>query len=50
MVLDEMLKEVGIELPYLEAPVKENIHSEKTVEFFDELYSLLSIPKQYRTY
>lgn len=47
-VLDEMLKEKGIEIPYLEAPVKENVNSEKSVNFFNDLYKLLNIPEEYR--
>ncbi|MDO5517855.1 MAG: hypothetical protein Q4F66_09880 [Clostridium sp.] len=47
-VLDEMLKEKGIDIPYLEAPVKENVNSEKSINFFNDLYKLLNIPEEYR--
>lgn len=47
-VLDEMLKENGIDIPYLEAPVKEDIKSDRSTKFFDDLYSLLNIPQEYR--
>ena len=47
-ILDEMLKENGIEIPYLEAPVKENVNSERSIKFFNELYELLNIPEKYR--
>lgn len=40
-VLDQMLKERGIYIPYLEAPVKESIDSEKSELFFEDLYGLL---------
>ena len=39
-VLDEMLKERGIVIPYLEAPVKEDIASEKVKSFMDSLDDL----------
>ncbi len=45
-VLDEMLREHGIEIPYVEAPVKENITSERTVRFFKTLDRLVGIPKR----
>ena len=47
-VLDEMLKKSGINMPYLEAPVRENIHSERALNFFDGLDSLLNVPEDYR--
>lgn len=47
-VLDEMLKYNGINMPYLEAPVKENINSDKCKEFFDQLYDLIDVPVEYR--
>lgn len=47
-VLDQMLKEQGIHIPYLEAPVKENMASERTQKFFNDLDDLLKIPEAYR--
>ncbi|NFO03742.1 hypothetical protein FDB23_06350 [Clostridium botulinum] len=47
-VLDDMLKEQGIIIPYIEAPVKEDIQSEKAKEFFNSLYDLFDIPNEYR--
>lgn len=47
-VLDDMLKEQGINIPYLEVPVKENINSEKSVKFFNSLYELFDVPEKYR--
>lgn len=47
-VLDDMLKEQGIIIPYIEAPVKEDIKSEKAKEFFNSLYDLFDIPNEYR--
>ena len=47
-VLDEMLKENHIDMPYLEVPVKESICSERSLKFFNSLYELLSIPEAYR--
>lgn len=47
-VLDEMLKERQIEMPYLEAPVKESLSSEKANRFFNDLDDLLDIPLAYR--
>ena len=47
-VLDEMLREHQIELPYLEAPVKECLRSERSIRFFKQLYDLLDIPEAYR--
>lgn len=43
-VLDEMLKQQGIDMPYFEAPVKESMTSEKTLYFFHQLDDLLKIP------
>lgn len=47
-VLDTMLKAQGIDIPYLEAPVKENVDSEKSKKFVKDLYDLLNIPEEYR--
>ena len=47
-VLDEMLKEHNIHMPYLEVPVKESIRSERSLKFFNSLYELLDIPETYR--
>ena len=47
-VLDEMLHEHDIDIPYLEAPVKECIRSEKSIHFFNQLYDLLDVPEAYR--
>ena len=47
-VLDELLKEKGLDFPYLEAPVKENIESPQAKAFFDDLDDLLGIPLDYR--
>lgn len=47
-VLDEMLQEQGINIPYLEAPVKEKLDSEKNKRFFNNLYDLLDVPEKYR--
>ncbi len=47
-VLDEMLQEQGITIPYLEAPVKEKLDSEKNKRFFNDLYDLLDVPEKYR--
>lgn len=47
-VLDDMLKEKKINVPYLEVPVKENINSEQSVKFFNSLYELLDVPEKYR--
>ncbi|WP_300385769.1 hypothetical protein [Clostridium sp.] len=49
-VLDELLKENGIEIPYLEAPVKENIESDIAKNFFNKLDDLLGVPEDYRTF
>lgn len=48
VVLDEMLEQRGIRIPYLEAPVKENLKSEKAIKFFDSLDDLLEVPEPYR--
>lgn len=40
MVLEEMLKDRGIEIPYLEAPVKDNINSERAQNFIKSLDEL----------
>lgn len=47
-VLDEMLQENDIHMPYLEVPVKESIRSERSLKFFNNLYDLLDIPDAYR--
>lgn len=47
-VLDEMLKEHTIDIPYIEAPVKESLDSNKTIQFFNALDDLLEIPESYR--
>lgn len=47
-VLDEMLHEHQIDIPYLEAPVKECIRSERSIHFFNQLYDLLDVPETYR--
>ncbi|MGL4738802.1 MAG: hypothetical protein ACRCW2_15215 [Cellulosilyticaceae bacterium] len=47
-VLDELLHESGIDMAYLEAPVKEAIDSAKAIAFFDELDEMLDIPVNYR--
>lgn len=49
-VLDDMLKEQKINIPYLEVPVKENINSEQSVKFFNSLYELLDVPEKYRDF
>lgn len=43
-VLDEMLKQNNIEIPYFEAPVKEDIHSDLSKKFFNDLDKLLKVP------
>ncbi|MDO5292526.1 MAG: hypothetical protein Q4F05_07220 [bacterium] len=48
-VLDEMLNERGISIPYIEAPVKESMDSERTIDFFHHLDNLLETKKQYET-
>ena len=47
-VLDEMLRERDIVIPYIEAPVKESLDSERTKLFFDKLDELVGIPEKYR--
>lgn len=47
-VLDEMLQDQGIIIPYIEAPVKESLTSEKAHKFFNALDDLLDIPVAYR--
>ncbi len=47
-VLDEMLREREINIPYLEAPVKESLQSERAERFFNDLDDLLNIPIAYR--
>lgn len=49
-VLDDMLKEANIIIPYLELPVKENINSEQSKIFFNSLYELLDVPVEYRDF
>ena len=39
-VFDEMMKELGIDIPYLEAPVKSDIKCERARKFFDSLDDL----------
>ena len=39
-VLDEMLREIDIVIPYLEAPLKDGVNSERTKNFFEELNQL----------
>lgn len=47
-VLDEMLKENNIDIPYLEAPVKESLDSDLIKKFFTDLDDLLNIPEYCR--
>lgn len=47
-VLDEMLQEKAIHIRFVEAPVKENMTSERTKQFFNTLDELLDIPEDYR--
>lgn len=49
-VLDEMLREVDIKIPYLEAPLKEGLSSQRAKRFFDDLNDLLGVPEEYREY
>lgn len=49
-VLEEMLKERGINFPFVEAPVKDNIHSDKVLQFFSKLDDILGVPEAYRDY
>ena len=44
LVLDEMLKENNINIPYFEAPVKESVDSELTKKILNDLDDLLHIP------
>ncbi|MEG1002665.1 hypothetical protein [Clostridium sp.] len=48
-VLDEMLKEREINIPYVEAPIKEALDSKMSVEFFNTLDDILNIPEKYRS-
>lgn len=47
-VLDELLKSNDIDIPYLEAPVKQDIHSDISKKFFYDLDNLLKIPEKCR--
>ena len=47
-VLDTLLKANGIVIPYIEIPIKENIHSEPVKKFFNALDDILHIPEEYR--
>ena len=47
-VLDNMLKENNIKIPYFEAPVKESLDSELVKKFFNDLDNLLNIPEDCR--
>lgn len=47
-VLDELLKNEGIYIPYLEMPSKEALDSERSIAFFDALYDLIHVPPCYR--
>ncbi|WP_455539593.1 hypothetical protein [Terrisporobacter sp.] len=47
-ILDNMLKERNINIPYFEAPVKETLDSELTKSFFFQLDDLLKIPTDSR--
>ena len=47
-VLDNMLKENNIHIPYFEAPVKESLDSELVKKFFNDLDNLLNIPEDCR--
>ena len=47
-VLDNMLKERNIYIPYFEAPVKEGLDSPFTKKFFTQLDDLLKIPSECR--
>lgn len=48
LVLDEMLKENNINIPYFEAPVKESLDSPLINTFFNDLDELLHIPSYCR--
>ena len=43
-VLDEMLKKNGIIMPYIEAPIKESMDSNRAKYFFQTLDKILGIP------
>lgn len=47
-VLDDMLKENNINIPYFEAPVKESLDSELAKKFFNDLDDLLHMPESCR--
>lgn len=47
-ILDEMLKENNINIPYFEAPVKESLDSQLTKNFFYDLDDLLHMPEKFR--
>ncbi|MGL5149710.1 MAG: hypothetical protein ACRC7N_03940 [Clostridium sp.] len=47
-VLKEMMQNVGINIPFLEAPTKENVESERYKSFFSDIYDLLNISKEFR--
>lgn len=47
-ILDEMLKENNINIPYFEAPVKESLDSQLTKNFFCDLDDLLHMPAKFR--
>lgn len=47
-ILDEMLKENDVNIPYFEAPVKESLDSKLSEKFFDDLDNLLHIPGDFR--
>ena len=47
-VLDNMLKENNIHIPYFEAPVKESLDSKLVKKFFNDLDNLLNIPEDCR--
>lgn len=47
-ILDEMLKENNINIPYFEAPVKESLDSQLTKNFFCDLDDLLYMPQSCR--
>lgn len=46
-VLDDMLKENGIDIPYFEAPIKANKESDLASKFISDLDELLSNPEDY---
>ncbi|HAX72009.1 MAG TPA: hypothetical protein DCY20_00645 [Firmicutes bacterium] len=48
-VLDTMLSNYQIKIPYLEVPIKENLNSEAVAHFFAQLDTLLNIPPEFRT-